>query len=164
MQSKAVMWKRYLFLLAVAALAACRNPPPSTLSTKQAPPVVGPVVVNASEARTWGALVAFLKREQMPTTTLARESGVAQTTQLSLSERSQEQRLAVADCGVGKTADYLTMSFLVRGDSTRSTVEVTPRFVSTAGLGSIECKSTGQEEHLAAQQIKANAEGTAASK
>lgn len=146
--------------LAIAALlgagvASCSRRPVTSVSAE-------PLPVAAPVTRTWDAMVETLVAQQIPTQTVSRESGLLETSQVSISGWSMTTRKAVArDCGFGKSPAAAQLAILVRGDSARSSVKVSARF---AGMNSYNgdagaCASTGSWEAQLEQQIKARAEG-----
>jgi hypothetical protein len=123
--------------------------------------------VNTSFGRVWDAVIDVFAERNIPIKTIDRSSGLIVTEQLSVSPGTLS---GAADCGtlMGqlRTPTAANYNVLVRGDSTRAVVKVTPRFINVeitpapyATPTTIECSSTGAWESGVEQRIQAIAEG-----
>lgn len=144
----------------IIGVGACSTTPP-------APPVPRSAVpVNASFGRTWDAVIGLFADRNIPIKTVDRSSGliVAEAQAISASAWSD----SLADCGATTLgahyrATAASWNVLVRGDSTRSTVKATVRFVAgnpsfpSANAG-VECSSRGNWELALEQRVKSAAE------
>jgi hypothetical protein len=126
--------------------------------------------VNASMGRTWDAVVDLFAAKTIPIRTIERVSGIIVTERLSV---RHEDGLAWADCGkvsgFGRSdhisPNYGTYNVLVRGDSSRSSVKTTvrwvhiqPRDLDLEGGGVTECSTKHVWERALETEIKARAE------
>lgn len=148
-----------LFVGLVVVASACTTPP--------APPAPREATaVNASAGRTWDAVIDAFAARNIPIRNMERASGFVSTDMLG----TVRTDTAYADCGkaMGMVIPpaRATYNVLVRGDSSRSTVRVTVRWMfggNAAGLSSnaspiTECSSKGVWETAFEQQVKARAE------
>jgi hypothetical protein len=120
------------------------NPPP------------GPMDIAAPIARTWDAVIETGAQHQWPSGAVARDSGVFVTGPVSFKGWNELQRNAVG-YGCGITGPYYTtLTFHVRGDSTHSTLEITPHLF---GINDQECLTTGKIERMIAREVEARATG-----
>jgi hypothetical protein len=120
------------------------NPPP------------GPMDIAAPISRTWDAVVETGAQHQWPAGAVARDSGVFVTGPVSFKGWNELQRNAVG-YGCGITGPYYTtLTFHVRGDSTHSTLEITPHLF---GINDQECLTTGKIERMIAREVEARAKG-----
>ena len=120
-------------------------------------PPPGPIEVAAPLSRTWDAVLEAGIQHQWPRATVARDSGLFVTGPISFKGLDDSERNRVAyGCGITGPF-YTTLTIHVRGDSTRSTIEVTPRLY---GINDQECVTTGRIERSLANEIEARAEGT----
>ena len=120
--------------------------------------------VAASFSRTWDAVVDAFAERSIPIKTIDRSSGLIVADEMALPGPSID-RIKYADCGsdgmgtrfVASRAGY---NVLVRGDSARSTVKVTARFVSVNAVNakSADCSTTGLLESAIEGQVKERAE------
>ena len=139
-------------------LTACTPHPPS-------PPAPNPAMaVNASFGRTWNAAIDVFAARNIPIETLDRASGliVAQPEAVP-SPQNAAARVALADCGSDAlgTQGYPETAYynvLVRGDSVRSTVHVTVKWIGD--LGTV-CSTRGIFEQGFAESVKQKAEVSA---
>jgi hypothetical protein len=157
--------RRFLSLAAALALTAACGPSfqqqadaivqrnTESLGPEPGPPS-GPIAIDASAGRVWDAVVAMAAMQSITAATIDRSSGLYQTKPVDF----ESVGLIVAKDCPGSTfgASYGKLTILVRGDSTRSTVELSALFV---GRGSGLCTSTGRWERAAWREIKARAEG-----
>jgi hypothetical protein len=149
----------------VVLLSACggytRPEPPSPRDATQ---------VNVSMGRTWDAVIDLFAARTIPITTIERVSGIIVTERLSV---RSEDGLAWADCG--KTSSFMTRAVpippnygtynvLVRGDSSRSSVKATVRWVHLdfkhldIESGVIECSTKHVYERALEAGVKDRAE------
>lgn len=128
------------------------------------------MAVEASFGRTWDSVIDVFAERNVLIRTLDRASGfvVAETQSVNA-----EDAVEFADCGTDamrnpRIASNATWNLLVRGDSTRSTVKASVRFVrlySTRGAlspiqdATQECSSLGIWETQVEDAVKARAEG-----
>lgn len=143
-------------VLAVVFLTGCATLPPP-------PPERQPLVVNASFGRTWDAVIDVFSSRNIPIRTLDRTSGLLVAEKVRVSRGDEA---TWANCpnvmtqvlmGVGVAdpmlADY---NIVVRGDSTRSTVRTSARFMKE----NLECTSKGTLETAIEARVKVRAEST----
>ena len=120
------------------------NPPP------------GPMDIAAPVARTWDAVVETGVQHQWPSESVARDSGLFVTGPVSFRGWNEIQRNAVG-YGCGITGPYYTtLTVQVRGDSTHSTIEITPHLY---GVNDQKCITTGRMERMIAREVEARAKG-----
>lgn len=114
------------------ALGACYKPvPPGAAVTHDVTPV------TASFGRTWDAVIDVFAAKNIPIKAMERASGFISAEQASIPLQTREEAdyaLTLADCGsVGRiqlipaTATY---NVVVRGDSARSTVNVSVKYLN----------------------------------
>ncbi|HEY7195494.1 MAG TPA: hypothetical protein VH439_17255 [Gemmatimonadales bacterium] len=157
---------RSSLLMLSAALAACAPPAPAASAPAPAPVVVPAIVVNAPFAKTWDAFVSLMVEQQVTPKTLLRESGLIET---GFSE--QYYRIAEADglaaCPAGHRSlpeysklgiDVIAHVHPVAGDSTKTNIDLKPRFVEWRTTGYVECQTRGSYERSLGAMIKARAE------
>jgi hypothetical protein len=144
-------------LLAALAVGCARYRPPGPHPVRQASQVA------ASFGRSWDAGIDYFAEYNIPIRTIERASG------LIVSERRPEEvPLAAADCGslgrVSFGATHIGYNVVVRGDSTRSSIKVTPIFMFLVPEREYErvCASRGVFEQDLEAAIKARAEGRVA--
>lgn len=142
-------------IAAALVSAGCSHPKPTTRVTPE-------TTVAASAARTWNALIDFVTAEQLPVQLSDRASGLLQTSDVSLKAWSHVQRSGYADCGsaagMGREATLMTVSFVVRGDSARSTVRADAHLRRADGT---QCSSYGILETAWENKIRVRAEAKA---
>jgi hypothetical protein len=119
--------RRMSWALWLAALAACfSHTPPQPPTPRDA------TQVNASMGRSWDAVIDLFAARTIPIRTIERASGIIVMEQLSVGEEG----IGWADCGkvagIPIAPNYATANVLVRGDSTRSTVKTTVRWVKSS--------------------------------
>jgi hypothetical protein len=135
-------------------LTACVPTPPTP------PPPRPGTAVNASFSKAWDATIDQFAERTIQIKTLDRSSGliIAESQPVGASFRTE-----LADCGTVNhqpiMATAATWNVLVRGDSTRTTVKATVRFVPALSSGL--CYSRGVWETEFEDLIRARAEGTA---
>lgn len=148
-------------IVSAALLSSCGGyTPPQPPSPSDA------TQVNASMGRTWDAVIDLFAARTVPITTIERVSGLIVTERLSV---GREDGLAWADCG--KTSGFMTATVhiapnngtynvLVRGDSTRSSVKATVRWVHLdyKDGGVIECSTKHVYEQALEDAVKIRAE------
>jgi hypothetical protein len=146
--------RRFNTFVILAAVSACTVGHPQTAPAPLEP---NPTPIAAPVSRTWDALVETLVTQQIPTKTVAKESGLLESGPMSLESWGIRNKEAVAgDCGFGQHAYFVGFTFLVRGDSANSTLLVTPHYTGDKGGA---CKTTGQWESTIAKAVRARAEG-----
>lgn len=134
-----------LLLLVIVALAACRPGVPPQPAT----PRTG-TDVSAGFAQTWEAAVDLFADSNLTVTQIERASGfiVAGTVRLYSDTAHWRRGHPFADCGMaGQTGLHYqpaagAYTVVVRGDSVRSRVKASVRFVS-ADVGAFDCSSKG---------------------
>ena len=131
----------------------------SCVSNQQIVPLVidpppGPIAIAAPVSRTWNALVQTGAQHQWPAGPVTRDSGLFVTGRVSFQGWNDVQRNAVGyGCGITGPF-YTTLTFHVRGDSTSSTIEITPHLY---GINDQECLTTGRMERTLAREIERRA-------
>jgi hypothetical protein len=168
------MRRRLLTLLPSFLLVACatKYTPPESATPRSA------TSVNASQGRTWDAVIDVFAERNIPIRNMERVSGFIVTEELGIADTGS---VAWADCGKvpnswgaekkrGKSApkqkdrplapSRASYNVLVRGDSARSTVRATVRWTTpgTVKAGPIECSTRGTWESIAEQEVKRRAE------
>jgi hypothetical protein len=100
--------------------------------------------------------------EQLPVQLSDRASGLLQTGDVSLTAWSHVQRSGYADCGsaagMGREATLMTVSFIVRGDTARSTVRADAHLRRSDGT---QCSSYGILETAWENKVRERAEAKA---
>jgi hypothetical protein len=144
--------------LALALCAACLQytppaPPPPSEATN----------VRASFGQTWDAVIDEFADRNIPIRTIERASGLVATEQLTVPLSAAGD----ADCGrVGtyppRAPTHAIYNVLVRGDSVRSTVKVTMRWMYIAEKTSIECSTRRRWEQALEDTARLRAERVAA--
>lgn len=151
-------------MLVCLAMAAC---------VKIVPPRPGVVrsgtMVAVSFAKTWEAVVDVYGDKNLPIRTIDRASGLLVGERLSVEYEPADPTLY--DCGTvvewtsrrTVPAERVAYNVIVRGDSTRSTVKVTPRWMTLTNgeneLGGFrDCTSTGAWESAFEALVKERAE------
>lgn len=136
----------------VALLVGCASAP----QVKQRVPSA----VAASVARTWESLIDLAGTERLTIKFSDRASGLLQLETFSLADWKHSQLVNVADCGstlgVGREAASMSATFVVRGDSSRATLQATADFRRADGK---PCTSTGALERTWERQVRERAEG-----
>ncbi len=137
-------------------VAACTTPP-------IAPPLQ-PAGIEASFGKTWNAVVDVLAERNIPVKTMDKSSGFVSAELTSVSATDFDK---LANCGStlsqmmtgNLAADGIARyNILVRGDSTKSTVKVTARFVK-GGDTAKDCPSNNVFEAQFQSEVKTRAEG-----
>lgn len=141
------MRPRLLLSLGAAAILGCFPAPPPA-----APPPPPPTDVGASYGRTWDAAVSLLTERHIGIRTIDRPSGLIVSDTVALGGTTPETH---AGCGSNRVPRWAIYTILVRGDSTRSTVDATARW-SMGILG--ECPTMGGWERELETAVKARAE------
>lgn len=140
--------------LAVALCAGCLT------YTPPAPPTPSESTnVRASFGQTWDAVIDEFADRNIPIRTIERASGLVATEQLTVPDNAAGD----ADCGrVGtnppRAPTHAIYNVLVRGDSVRSTVKVTMRWMYIAEKSSIECSTRRRWEHAFEETARLRAE------
>jgi hypothetical protein len=116
-------------------------------------------VVDASMGRTWDTVIDLFAARTIPIRTIERASGLIVTDQLRVGSEGHEW----ADCGktsrVHYRPNYATYNVLVRGDSVRSSVKTTVRWVySDLKEKVIECSTSHVWERALEAEVKTRAE------
>lgn len=123
-----------------------------------------PLPVAASFDRSWNAVIEEFTRQNIPIKTIDRAAGLLVTDPLSVNEPDWKN----ADCGNDGAGTVFipsaaTYTVLVRGDSVRSTVRASARWVSTVKsvyTSSLVCSSRGTWETEIEAKVKAIAESS----
>ena len=143
---------------AVWVCAACvtYTPPPP-------PPPREATQVIASFGQTWDAVIDEFADRNIPIRTIERASGLVATEQLTVSPDVSGD----ADCGhfgsyPPRPPTHAIYNVLVRGDSVRSTVKVTMRWMYIAEKTSIECSTRHRWEQAFEDTARLRAERMAA--
>lgn len=151
--------RRSISAALATALAGCVTQPIS------APVPHESTVINASFGKTWDALIDQFAARNIPIKTIDRASGLVATDALKVGNVG-----VVADCGTSMGTKLVptdaTYNAIVRGDSVRTTVRVTVRWVrvgmSRAFMNtdtvSEECSTNGTWETSLEQAVKSAAE------
>jgi hypothetical protein len=143
--------------LTAVALAACQPVPPAPAAPRAATPV------NASFGKTWDAAIDAFATRGISIETLDRSSGlIVPAGRAALGIAEARTMAPFSDCGKSAMGQLFPSSVkynvIVRGDSTRSTVQVRAFFQLHQGA---DCSSTGLFESSTESSIKAKAEGGA---
>lgn len=145
-----------MVLTAVIFASACASAP-------IAPPLQ-PAGISAEFGKTWNAVVDILAERNIPIKTIDRSSGFVSA---ELATVDVESLSKLANCGSflsgvlegSATASAIARyNILVRGDSTKSTVKVTARFIR-GGDTPKDCPSNNVFEEQFQSEVKARAEG-----
>lgn len=121
-------------------------------------PPPGPVAVNAPYDNTWDTVIELIVHDWgISTPQISRASGIVQSDMIKLGNWSRGQRSGLATCD-RLDPDVVWLQVLVRGDSSRSTVEFSPRYFRWDGDNWVPCPTTGQWEHTLSDTVKARAE------
>ena len=161
--------RRSRIAVVAAALGGCvsyTTRPPGAAVLRE------PTTVNASFGRTWDAVIDVFAEENISIRTIERASGfiAAERTSIAYDTREDEaygERLA--DCGtfgpirlMPRSASY---NIVVRGDSTRSTVRVTVKYLNygadrtrMVAQNERECSTRGVFEATTEESVKRRAE------
>ncbi len=117
--------------------------------------------VAAAFTKTWNAVIDQFAEDNIPISTMERESGFIATSNL----RVGADGFFWAECGktMGApiTPAYATYNVVVRGDSARSTVRVSARWTTSDGG---PCSTTGKWEAAIEADVRDRAEGRAPSR
>jgi hypothetical protein len=150
--------RRVLVIAIVPSLVGCSHVVPP------GPPAPNPpMVVAASFGRTWDAVIEQFAEQTIPIKTIERASGLVATDQLTV----DPSLWSAADCGKDRDGrafvpSHVTYNVLVRGDSARSTVRVTVRWMSIAVVGvdvkSLICSTRATWETSLEDRVKQSAE------
>jgi hypothetical protein len=164
--------KQLVYAAVLTLVGACAHPiPPGA-------PVEREIAsVDASFGRTWDAVIDQFAAENIPIRTIERASGFIATETQSVPLPPYDQWKApnpLADCGRDANRLYtppseVVYNVVVRGDSTRSTVHVTARWMASGGprplfaapavrSDRVECSSRGRWEYDFEQDVKARAQ------
>ncbi|HZE74909.1 MAG TPA: hypothetical protein VE091_06340 [Gemmatimonadales bacterium] len=143
--------------LVLAVTGCAQFTPPAPATPREATPVA------ASFGRTWDAVIDEFADRNIPIRTIERASGLIATEQLTISYNASTE----ADCGqVGgypsRAPTHAVYNVLVRGDSTRSTVKVTMRWMYIAPKTSIECSTRYKWEKAFEETARLRAQRTSA--
>jgi hypothetical protein len=148
-------------------LAACAHyVPPGPAAPREG------LTVAASFGRTWDAVIDEFAAKNIPIRTLERASGFIATDRLGVEPEivgvGRELRDPRADCGYNSdhvpaviAPNQATYNIVVRGDSARSFVRVTVKWVHDGGLNgaTYQCETTAQWESALEEYIRRRAEG-----
>lgn len=141
----------------LVASAACAPVPPAPPQPRAA------VSVSAPFARTWESAVDVFAERNIPIRTLDRASGliVAEPQKVSRTDAPMLADCGSSPMGIPFNASDATWNLLVRGDSLRSTVRATVRFVAASsgmGAATVDCSTKGVWESQLEERVKASAE------
>ena len=140
---------RWTIASAIFTATSCTTPPPPVAPR-------GATEVDAPFGRTWDAVVGAFADLNIPIHTLDRASGYVATEELSIPRELLQEARSWAQCGSGYgPPDHAVYNVLVRGDSSRSTVRVTVRWMNTQQA----CATTQVWEQCRESEIKSRAEG-----
>ena len=143
---------RLAFLLVAFACA-----PPGRYAPLQ------PKGIDASFGKTWDALIEVLAERNLPVRAIDRSSGFVSA---EVGPVRSEEFDEVTDCGgvvrqvlAGTASENMTArySVLVRGDSVKSTIKVSAKFIK-AGDAPRECPSRNVFERELQSEVKSRAE------
>lgn len=145
---------RYLAALTLAAATACTpSVPPPAVTPRTATPVA------ASFDRVWSATIDMIAAFSIPVKTIDRASGFVVTETMSIPSRNTA--FASADCGtvMGMPIPATNVSYNVRvqGDTARSTIMATARWVNTTSTPT-ECTTTWAWERAFEDSVRVRAE------
>jgi hypothetical protein len=140
----------------LVTLVACGRPPSTAPGPRE------PLSVAASFGKTWDAAIDAFADHGISVETLDRSSGFIVPAGRSRVADDPAEAVRYADCGKGTLGGQryplaVKYNVLIRGDSTRSRVQV--RAFYTAEKGE-QCTSTGMWEDFVENGIKERAEGT----
>lgn len=145
-------------------VTACTPPQPPA-----APAPVSATPVSASFGKAWDAVIDVFAQRNIPIKTIERASGFIATDPLAVAIQRDGKPHAWADCGKAIFGGYFpptnaTYNVRVKGDSTRSTVQISvlwryapPEGTIMAGPGN-DCSTKGVWEAEATAAIKRTAE------
>jgi hypothetical protein len=156
-----------IFIL-LATSACARYHPPAPATSRDGTPVA------ASFGRTWDAVIDEFAKRNIPIRTIERASGFIATEMLTVPVEPNGDRVhpsdVKADCGwvhrgYGIFPTHAVYNIVVRGDSARSVVRVTPKwthvdYVKYAPV-TTDCSSSGLWESSLEEGIKGRAESAA---
>jgi hypothetical protein len=145
--------RRFLIAAAAASAACARMPIPAGPRE--------PMLVNASFGKTWDAAIDAFADQGISIETLDRSSGLIVPAGRARIADAVEGGYKYADCGkswLGSAQFPLSVKYnvLIRGDSTRSRVQVRAFYLTDKGQ---QCSSTGYWEDYVENGIKDRAEG-----
>ena len=147
----------------LGSMAACMPPQPPP------PAVPQPAVeVAASFAKTWDGVIDYFSENNIAIRTMDRASGfiAAEPTNVGYPRPGET---SLAHCGTNVVGEVLppthaTYNIVVRGDSVRSTIRTSVRFVyapAAAPGSAVECASNGLWERRLNERVAARAENRA---
>lgn len=113
--------------------------------------------VAASAGKTWDALVDYATANHFPIKNTDRASGLLTTEMMSLDNFGFSERQSLGKCALMETTRTATATFVVRGDSTRSTIRASAYLVSDQGK---QCESTNVLEVAWERAVRDKAQGT----
>ena len=157
--------RRVVFSAVLIATAGCVPTPPA------APTPHSAIDIGASFGRTWDAVIDEFARSNIPIKTIDRSSGLIATDALTVGPSHSE----AADCGKDAIAGTVyptnaTYNALVRGDSSRSTLRITVRWMRIGksreladhSIVNEECSTRATWETALERKIKDAAEAKSA--
>ena len=160
MQSRRTVTLAALLVVSACASSGQQLQTQVTTALGPEPGAPGPIAIAAPVARIWDALVETGAARQWTPATLDRSSGMYQSGPISFEQWNFVAKHAVGnDCGSAGSSNgpiLGTLTMLVRGDSTRGTIDVSARLVDQRGN---ECRTTGRWERTVWREVKARAEG-----
>lgn len=134
-------------LFAVLSCAACYTPPPTV--------TVAPVELAASYDRTWDAVVQALAEQGIPVATIDKASGVLTSAPVKVeSVNASRWGHCGSDPAIPMRVTDATVSVLVRGTATATTVRLSPRWSMVSGENAMVCATTGVWERELEAQIR----------
>lgn len=147
-------------LVVAAGVLGCVSAPRTVAPPRE------PTLVSAPSSKTWDAVVDVFAENSVPIATMERASGLVVAETMSLTP----DFAGYADCGsslgLGRAPTQADLNIRVRGDSSRSTVQASVRWVLVRIRGGysepevVECTSRGTYEAWLESTIKARAEGS----
>jgi hypothetical protein len=146
--------QRFVLTMAVPASVACVTyQPPAPAAPREA------TQVAASFGQTWDAVIDEFADRNIPIRTIERASGLVATEQLTVSADESGD----ADCGHFDSRPPLEpthaiYNVLVRGDSVKSTIKVTMRWMHVAEKTSVECSTRHKWERAFEETARLRAE------
>jgi len=129
-------------------------------------PIAAPIQpsgINASFGKTWNSVVDILAERNIPVKTMDRSSGFVSAELASVSPTEIDKlancgsTLAQIMTGNANASGIARYNILVRGDSTKSTVKVTARFIK-GGDSAVDCPSNNVFEGQFQSEVKTRAE------
>jgi hypothetical protein len=142
-----------LFCFAILTLACASAPRPEPVTRV-------PTTVNASFNKTWDAVIDLFADRNIPIRTMDRASGFI-SAEPALAGSDEDAWAKCGGFGMYGGPSSAVYNLLVRGDSTKSTVRMTVKWIhaSRAPIDKTrECSTTGVLEGLIESQVRTRAE------